>query len=206
MDRRITSYPPSPWRLTAHAYVGVFVVPRAQLPAPHSSETKPITILGRGIVAAAWFVYEEPSPLAYNEVMGTLLVRKGWHPLVSITDIWVDSVASRDGGRALWGIPKELAEFEVEPHTSYEAACCGTEIGSLEVLTSRQLPFEVPVGFSCGQDRAGQLLITKVRGKGTLGLFTGSWSFAASGPLGYLNGRKPLLSLVARPVKITFGT
>ena len=206
MDRGITSFPPSPWRLTAHAYVGVFLVPRAQLPAPHSSETKPITIFGRGIVAAAWFKYEDPSPLTYNEIMSTLLVRKGWRPLVSITNIWVDSVASRDGGRALWGIPKELAEFEVEPHTSYEAAGRDTEIGSLQVLTSRLLPFEVPLSFSCGQDRAGQLLITKVFGKGTFGLFKGSWSFAANGPLGYLNGRRPKLSLVARPLRITFGT
>src|SRR5665811_1133749 len=173
MDRGMTSYPPSPWRLTAHAYVAVFLVPRARLPAPPSTETKPITIFGRGIVATAWFVYEDPSPLTYNEVMGTLLVRKGWRPLVSITDMWVDSVASRDGGRALWGIPKELAEFEVEPHASYEAVTDGVRIGSLEVLKSRQLPIEVPLSFSCGQDRAGQLLITKVFGKGTFGLFIG---------------------------------
>ena len=206
MDRGITSYPPSPWRLTAHAYVGVFLVPRAHLPEPHSGETKPITTFGRGIVAAAWFVYEDPSPLTYNEVMSTLLVRKGWRPLVSITGIWVDSVASRDGGRAMWGIPKELAEFEVEPHASYAAVFRGAEIGSLKLLKSRLLPFEVPLGFSCGQDRAGRLLITKVRGKGSFGLFQGRWMFASRGPLGYLNGRKPLLSLVARPLRITFGT
>lgn len=206
MDRGMTSYPPSPWRLTAHAYVGVFLVPRARLPAPHSTETKPITIFGRGIVAAAWFVYEEPSPLIYNEVMGTLLVRKGWRPLVSITDMWVDSVASRDGGRALWGIPKELAEFELEPHASYEAVTDGVRIGSLDVVKSRQLPIVVPVGFSCGQDRAGRLLITKVRGKGRFALFQGRWTFAVRGPLGYLNGRKPLLSLAARSATVTLGS
>ena len=31
---------------------------------------------------------------------------------LEITDIWVDSPASRNGGRELWAIPKELCDLE----------------------------------------------------------------------------------------------
>ena len=114
----MTTYPPEPWDLHGHAYIGAWLVPVADLPDPHSPATTPITIFGRGIVGAAFFVYEQPSPLTYNEIMTTVLVRQGWRVRVSITHIWVDSEASRDGGRDLWAIPKQLADFDVVPHAS----------------------------------------------------------------------------------------
>ena len=49
--------------------------------------------------------------LSYRELMTTVLVRRGLRVLPTITHIWVDSETSRDGGRALWGIPKGLASF-----------------------------------------------------------------------------------------------
>ena len=42
----MSDYPPEPWRLTAHAYVGMYLLPAELLPAPHSPETKPITLFG----------------------------------------------------------------------------------------------------------------------------------------------------------------
>jgi hypothetical protein len=163
----MTAYPAEPWDLHGHAYIGAWLVPRAQLPAPHSPSTKAVTILGRGILGAAFFVYEEPSPLTYNEIMATVLVRQGWRLRVSITHIWVDSPASRDGGRDLWAIPKELADFEVSAHRSYVA----TGIGSLAVQHVRRLPRQLPGGFHIAQDRAGAVLVSPVttrRGSGTM--------------------------------------
>ena len=199
------TYPPSPWKLTAHAYVGLYLLPRAQLPTPHSPATKPLTFFGRGLVAVAFFVYEEPSPLTYNEIMSTVFVRKGWRPLVSITKIWVDSEASREGGRALWAIPKELADFGVHPHSSYVASEVGTTIGSLDVDGARTFPVALPVSFSVAQDRDGRPLITKIRGRGRVGLAKVHWAFNPDGSMGYLAGHKSLLTLVLRPLRIVFG-
>ena len=198
-------YPPSPWRLTAHAYVGLYLLPAAILPAPHSPATKPIILFGRGLVAVAFFVYEEPSPLTYNEVMSTVLVRRGWRPLVSITKIWVDSEASRDGGRALWAIPKEFANFGIHPHSSYVASRGETTIGSLDVHDARTFPVALPVSFSVAQDQDGQPLITKIRGRGRTGLARVHWAFNPDGPIRYLAGRKAFLTLVVRPLRIVFG-
>ncbi|MFI5428327.1 hypothetical protein [Aeromicrobium sp. UC242_57] len=133
----LNSYPAEPWDLHGHAYIGVWLIPRKHLPPPHSAATRPITIFGRGIVSTAFFVYEQPSPLTYDEIMSTVLVRQGWRPRVSITHIWVNSLASRDGGRGWRAIPKELADFDVAAHRSYVA----DGIGALDVGRIRRLPF-----------------------------------------------------------------
>lgn len=202
----MSGYPPAPWRLTAHAYVGLYLLPAELLPAPHSPETKPITFFGRGIVAAAFFVYEQPSPLTYNEIMSTVFVRKGWRPLVSITKIWVDSKASRDGGRALWAIPKDLASFGARPHSSYVASEGEKTIGSLDVHRTRALPLALPLGFSVAQDRDGELLLTGVRGRGRVGVARVHWAFNPDGPMGYLAGRKAFLTLGLKRLRIVFGS
>jgi hypothetical protein len=197
----MTAYPPEPWDLHGHAYVGAWLVPRAHLPAPHSAATKPVTIFGRGVVGAAFFVYEEPSPLTYDEVMATVLVRQGWRLRVSITHIWVDSLASRDGGRELWAIPKELADFDVRPHAAYTAR----GIGSLAVGRTHVLPWRLPAGFTVAQDRNGSLLVSPVSGRMHLGLLRGDWMFDAGGPLAFLHGRRPLLAIAVRSFRLLFG-
>jgi len=197
----MTDYPPEPWDLYGHAYVGVWLLPKGDAPAPSSPATRTITIFGRAVVCAAFFVYEEPSPLTYDEIMATVLVREGWRPRVSITHIWVNSVASRDGGRRLWAIPKDLADFEVARHSSYAAQ----GIGSLAVTRARRLPGRLPLGFRIAQDRAGTLLVSPVSGRIRLGFATARWSLAADGPLGFLVGRKPLLTLACKPFHLLFG-
>lgn len=198
----LNSYPAEPWDLHGHAYIGVWLIPRKHLPPPHSAATRPITIFGRGIVSTAFFVYEQPSPLTYDEIMSTVLVRQGWRPRVSITHIWVNSLASRDGGRELWAIPKELADFDVAAHRSYVA----DGIGALDVGRIRRLPFALPTGFRIAQDRAGTLKVSPVRGRIRLGLGRGTWTFDSGGPLSFLAGRKPLLTLAARPFRLLFGS
>jgi hypothetical protein len=197
----MTAYPAEPWDLHGHAYVGTWLVPRAHLPAPHSAATRPVTIFGRGIVGAAFFVYEDPSPLTYDEIMATVLVRDGWRVRVSITHIWVNSPASRDGGRDLWAIPKDLADFDVVPHATYVAR----SIGSLSLRRVRRLPWMLPGGFTIAQDRAGTLQVSPVAGRLRLGVARGRWTFQADGPLGFLHGRRPLLTLAIRPFRILFG-
>lgn len=195
-------YPPEPWDLFGHAYVGVWLLPRGATPPPASARTRTIRLFGRAIVGAAFFRYDEPSPLTYDEIMSTVLVRDGLRPRVSITHIWVDSTASRDGGRALWAIPKDLAEFDRESHRSYAAR----GIGSLEVRRERRLPFALPLGFRTAQDRAGTLVVSPVRGRARLGLVRGAWSFEPDGELGFLAGRRPVLSLSLRQFRLLFGS
>ena len=195
----MTAYPPEPWRLTGRCLVGVWLLRDA--PAPDAPGTHVVRLFGRSVVAAAWFVYEEPSPLTYGEVMSTVLVRQGWRPRVSITRIWVDSPASLAGGRELWAIPKDLARFDVRPDASYAAE----GIGEARVRLRGRLPVAVPLGFRLLQGRGGRAVVTGVRGRLRPAAVRARWSFEADGPLGFLAGRRPLLSVAASPFRLVFG-
>ncbi len=195
------AYPAEPWDMHGHAYVGVWLLPVDAAPPPASAATRSVRVLGRTIVSAAFFRYDDPSPLTYDEVMSTVLVRDGWRPRVSITHIWVDSEASRDGGRALWAIPKDLAAFQRTTHEAWTAV----GIGSLRVQRVRRLPFAAPVGFRLAQDRDGHPVVSPVRGRVRIGLARGSWSFDPKGPLGFLADRRPALTLTLRPFHLIFG-
>ncbi|RDH10019.1 acetoacetate decarboxylase family protein, partial [Tsukamurella pulmonis] len=121
------TYPPEPWHLTGHCLIGVFLVPAAAAPAPPlPTGARTLTVFGRTIVATAFFVYERPSPLTYNEIMSTTVSVRRLLPFVSIPFIQVDSPASRAGGRELWAIPKELNRFAVRRLAEYTAKAVGT--------------------------------------------------------------------------------
>lgn len=195
------TYPAEPWDLHGHSYVGLWLVPHRSAPPPHHPGTKQIRLFGRTIVLAMFVRYDEPSPLTYDEVMATQLVRDGLLPRVSITHIWVDSPASRDGGRDLWAIPKDLAEFRRTNDQWYR----GTGIAELSLRRSRTLPFRLPAAFKLVQNRDGQKVTSPVRGAAKVGLARGTWAFDADGPLAFLSGRRPLLTLTVRPFRMIFG-
>ncbi|GAA1728464.1 acetoacetate decarboxylase family protein [Aeromicrobium alkaliterrae] len=195
------TYPAEPWDLHGHAHVGVWLVPAGAAPPPHHAGTRQLRLFGRVVVAAAFFRYDEPSPLTYDEIMATQLVRDGWRPRVSITHIWVDSPASMAGGRALWAIPKDLAAFERVTDRAYTAA----GIGTLTLARLKALPFRLPLGFRIAQDRGGSLLTSPVAGSARVGVAKGFWTFDANGPLAFLAGRKPLLTLTVRGFRLLFG-
>lgn len=197
------TYPPEPWNLTGHCLVSVFLIPAGQSPAielPRGAQ--PITVLGRRIVATAFFVYEEPSPLTYNEIMYTVLVRRGFRPYVHIPFIQVDSPASRDGGRQLWSIPKGLNTFIAERMSHYVADSVARL--RLRRAPKRTLP-SLPISFSLlqGTDDAGAQ--TRVCGRVRITRLPGRWQFDGAGPLGFIAGRAPALSIAVPRFTLRFG-
>ncbi|WP_308431733.1 acetoacetate decarboxylase family protein [Amycolatopsis acidiphila] len=64
---------------------------------------RPVTVLGRAVVATAFVDYLPGGLLPYHELLAAVVVRRGRRLGLTITDIWVDSPASRAGGRELWG-------------------------------------------------------------------------------------------------------
>jgi hypothetical protein len=95
------TYPPAPWNMHGQLWLSLFRVARGDHPdrAP-------------GVYGAALVSYEHPSQLTYSELLVARPVKAEGRRWVEITDIWVDSADSRDGGRELWAIPKDLCDFE----------------------------------------------------------------------------------------------
>jgi hypothetical protein len=206
-------YPPEPWHLRGQMYLSVFLIPRGrlpQLPPVLDQAVRPVTAGGRVAVGAAWVRYEPGGVLHYRELLSAVLVHERGRPRVSITDIWVDSVASREGGRNLWGIPKEMAGFTIdaenEPLVDASATLPDdTRIGSALVRLKRRLPGRLPLGFTVAQALGGSVRRTPVRGRGGLRTTDAAWQADPDGPLGYLAGRRPVLSLAITDFWLTFG-
>ncbi|MFI7543647.1 acetoacetate decarboxylase family protein [Actinoplanes sp. NPDC049599] len=211
-------YPPQPWDLRGQLYLSVFAVPRSALPAlpgPLAAAVRPVPFGRRALVGAAWVRYEPGGVLHYRELLAAVLVHERLRPRVSITDIWVDSVESRDGGRELWGIPKDLADLSLRTAPGGDlvaAASIGPEpgarqapIGSASFRAGPRLPGRWPTPMSVAQALGGAVVRTPVRGRAGLRLGSGTWRVEAGGPLGYLAGRRPLLTVALTDFRLRFG-
>ena len=198
-------FPSPPWQLSAQMWLSVFRLGPA---AGADPEHPP------GVYGAAFVSYEEPGPLTYRELLVARLL-DGRHRRVRITDIWVDSVASRDGGRVLWAIPKELAELDLEEtrvgptaHTSFAARVRGTAVASGQFAAAPGAALvRTPFGATTSQlrDGTGPEVVTPLRGSARTLPALGTWDFAADGPLAFLHGRRPLVSFRLSDVRLRFG-
>ena len=197
-------FPSPPWRLSAQMWLSLFRL-------PHDAGTEHPA----GLYGTAFVSYEEPGPLTYRELLVArrLDVRSR---AVRITDIWVDSEASREGGRVLWAIPKELAELDLEEtrvgptaHAAFAARVDQTTVASGQFAAAPgaallRLPFAATV--SQWRDGPGSPeVVTPWRGSSRTLPALGSWDFDPSGPLAFLHGRRPLLSLRLTDVRLQFG-
>src|SRR5690349_7682073 len=166
-------YPRQSWDLRGQLHLSCFAVPRsalAPLPAQLAAVVRPVPFGRRALVGAAWVRYEPGGVLHYRELLSAVLVHEGLRPGVSITEIWVDSVPSRDGGRALWGIPKDLADIELRASPGGDlvaAASTGPEpgdvpgpIGSAALRPGPRLPGRWPTPLSVVQALGGAVVRT----------------------------------------------
>ncbi|HET6626287.1 MAG TPA: acetoacetate decarboxylase family protein [Nocardioidaceae bacterium] len=195
-------FPSPPWQLRGQLWLSLFAV--------GSSGT---TDRPPGLYGAAFVDYQEGGVLAYRELLVARLARDGMLPRVTITDIWVDSEASRDGGRSLWAIPKELADLDVGDRRYGPAAGtrCAAHKGSRPIAgaTFTGLPGpspRTPYAFTTRQERAdGSTVRARVRGTARSLPCLGGWHFAKDGPLAWLRGHPPLISIRASDFRLTFG-
>jgi hypothetical protein len=101
----------------------------------------------RLVVALAWY---REGTLRYQELVVGTLVRRGARAGVLALGIWVDCQESMWGGRRLWGIPKELADFAWDDDQVRVHDAQGT-IATLATGPTRVLPvgpLRIPaVGF-----------------------------------------------------------
>lgn len=119
---------PAPWQLTGRAVVGVW----------HRSRANE----GPLWTAIALIAYAGSDVGAYGELIaGHAPARQGGVAGVSVDRIWVDSPASMVGGRANWGLGKELATLEHDPrHRDWRVSA-----GDDELVRLRHRPWGPPL-------------------------------------------------------------
>lgn len=114
LQEQLDAIVPAPWQLRASGYVLTVQVGEEVARSPrHAAPSALPGALGRW--ALVMFVDYADSPVGpYREL---LYIPDALHPLLgarpAISKIYVSSEASVRSGRANWGIPKELAAFEL---------------------------------------------------------------------------------------------
>lgn len=100
-----TSYPPAPWRSSGQLWTGLFTIDSAlQLPEGVSH------FLGPNKLMISIVRYTEGT-LIYDEFIAGPVVRRGPFIGILVEHIWVNNESSLRGGRSIWGMPKQMAEF-----------------------------------------------------------------------------------------------
>ncbi len=195
-------YPAAPWQMHGQLWLSLFRVRGGE------HVDRPAGLYGAALVS-----YEDPSQLTYSE----LLVAHPVRGRASITDIWVDSVDSRDGGRELWAIPKDLCDFERHvsgrrlQRTSWAASLEGRPIATARFTDISRATFRTPFKagtwqrFPDDHPRAAEWVGASFSGSGRALPCRGSWDFDEQGPLAWLAGKRPVLSVRMADFAMSFG-
>jgi hypothetical protein len=204
------TYPAEPWRLCGELHAAALLAPLDEVPLDPPPGWTPVRLAGRAVLGLAWVDYRPDGVLTYRELLVVTLVRRGVRVLPHIVAIWVDSPASRDGGRELWGIPKQLADFLFAPSATGPVDVAARDgagpIAAGKVHVRRRLPWRVPVRFSIVQSLQDGPKVSPVRARGRLAATAVTVRAAPQGPLGFLTGRRPLFGVSLLDFDMRFGT
>jgi hypothetical protein len=90
--------------------------------------------------------------------------------------------------------------------TGPEPGAARAPIGAASFRAGPRLPGRWPTPLSVAQALGGAVVRTPVRGRAGLRLGSGTWRVDAGGPLGYLAGRRPLVTVTLTDFRLRFGT
>jgi Acetoacetate decarboxylase (ADC) len=192
-------YPAPPWQMQGQLWLSLFRI--------RGVEGRP-----DGVYGAAFVSYEPGSELTYSEL---LVAHRGPDRAVSITDIWVDSPESVEGGRELWAIPKGLCEFT--PSTDrrgplaravWSASITGQPVARATFSDVSRFAPRLPFRGGTWQpalDGEGEPKTATLHGSARTLPCRGRWEFDVDGPLGWLAGRRSLASFRMSDFEMSFG-
>ncbi|MAL97321.1 MAG: acetoacetate decarboxylase [Alteromonadaceae bacterium] len=144
------AFPPAPWRLkgTALFQSGLVGMSAARALTPPELAVVPV-LPGKTLGGLYYARYTEGSSLQYHElIVVSAVVRFRWKLGAWISHIYVDDLRSEAGGRAIWGLPKQQAQFEEMADQSMSISQAGTRLCSIVRRTPdtwQTLPLMAPV-------------------------------------------------------------
>lgn len=179
----VIAYPPPPWHLHGESVQAVRLV-SIELARSWVSPRLKIVPVAPGMTLAAVFCakYGSSSTLRYHELaVAPALTRIGNRVGFWISHIYVDSPQSVAGGREIWGLPKELAEFHWRGSGAVDIVQGAERLCSLEWSAfGPRLP--APLFLPLLSERNAELLAFHGRGTGRVRLCRGSVNIAQHAP------------------------
>lgn len=198
------TYPPAPWQLNGSALLTLHWVDVDRVRPLIPPELEIITLWpGKTIGGLYVASYGSGSTLNYSE----LIVIGGLTRYVNqvgswITHIYVDNPDSVAGGREIWGLPKELAQF------SWDAAKQSVQVYQDEqhlcqVSANWKTPgLPLPLGAASFSVLRSDLLCFETKNKSSLHGVGASVQIPATSPFSSLNLSQPWLGVAFGPLDI----
>jgi hypothetical protein len=200
------TYPPAPWHLQGDAILTLHLVEidRARRFVP--PELDIVAVLPGKTLGSVYFSdYQPGSVLEYNElIVAPALVQHrgrvgGW-----ISHIYVDCLASVAGGREIWGLPKEVAQF-VRSDRGVTIQQHDLTLCTLNYRSSWFSSFSLQPKITgyCFGNLNSDLLYFANDFQGELSWIDGMLSIPSASPFAGLNLFKPLLTLRLKKLDLT---
>lgn len=200
-------YPPAPWQLQGYALQTLNLINRDRARPFIPAELEIVSILpGRTLGGVYLSAYQSGSILEYNELIVVPgFVRYGGKVGACISHIYVDSEKSVAGGREIWGLPKEMAEFSWEEDRvtvrkeGKDLCCLRYQKGFLSLLPAWKQQFS-------GQSFGGlgtEILFFDSQFESQMSFAKGYLEIPSNSPFNSLNLGQPFVSLNLRSLKLT---
>lgn len=201
-------YPPAPWTIQGNGFLNLHLLDISRVRSLIPPAFQVVPVLPGKTVGGVYVAYYDGthSTMEYNElIIVSGLVAHGGKLGAWISHIYVDNPNSVAGGREIWGLPKELAEFE---WTRDRSPGVQVRQGDRVLCSLRYTwqspglplpPLTAPV-FSQLND---QLLLFTAQGQFNLQLIGAELQIPAASPFAALGLGQAWLSFYSNPLKVT---
>lgn len=208
-------YPPAPWNLQGYAVQTLQLVDVALVRPLVPSELEIVSVLpGKTLGGVYISSYGLGSVMEYNELIVVSAIANyagKWGAWIS--HIYVDNPNSVAGGREIWGLPKELAQFSWEGSDSVKVAPLGYRVTVSQAnrqlcsLNYSKQSLALPVSFSGNVFSASSsnLLLFKGEFNSRIGLIKGELEIPEDSHFANLNLSQPLLTVGCEDMRLIAG-
>lgn len=200
------AYPSAPWHLNGFALLSLHWVDVEQVQSFIPDGLSIVSVFPGKTLGCLYFsAYTQDSVLEYNElIVAPALLNHGGKVGSWISHIYVDNEDSVAGGREIWGLPKEMAEFSWA--NSAISVCQGNQ--ELCSFSCQPTWWKLPQGFT---PPLSGLVFTRInsvltwfeaRLKGQLTVVRGQLTLPEEGPFRSLGLSRPWFALSAENLKL----
>ena len=203
------AYPQAPWTLQGYAIQTLQLVDIERSRSIIPPEFNIVSVLpGKTLGGVYVSSYGQGSVLEYNELIVVPAMVSysgqigGW-----VSHIYVDNSDSVAGGREIWGLPKELAEFTWEKGASRSQVTVRQGNRQLCSLSYSQQGFGWRVPFKGNVFSAldSNILLFKGEVESRVGLVSGKLQVPAESPFASLSLGQPWLSASCEEMRLVAG-
>ncbi|MDZ8108151.1 MAG: acetoacetate decarboxylase family protein [Nostoc sp. DedQUE12a] len=188
-------YPQAPWTLQGYAIQTLHLVNIDRVRPLIPSELEIISVWpGKTIGSVYLSNYGSGSVLQYNElIIAPALVYHQTKIGPWISHIYVDNADSVAGGREIWGLPKELAEFTLE--REYASVHQGNQKLCSFNYNQQSWVWPVQLGASAFSTKGSDLLIFSAKFESFLGLISSQLEIPTASPFSEIGLGQPWLTV-----------